>query len=107
MIVGIAICAVITFIIAQVSLGCFIAPEGAEEFSPRVSTLILYTIFRPGSGCPAALSIVWKSIARQCEQKYRLEAYATLRRRVVAAGSRRERQDVFDRSLDTPESNVA
>jgi hypothetical protein len=34
----------------------------------------------------------------------RLEAYATIRRRLVAVGSWRHRQDAFERSLDTPEN---
>jgi hypothetical protein len=54
-------------------------------------------------GRPAPVSIVWKSIARRCEQN---TACATLRRRVVAVGLWRLRQDVLQRSLDTPKSNV-
>jgi hypothetical protein len=37
----------------------------------------------------------------------RLEAYATVRRRLVAVGSWRYRQDSLERSLDTPESSVS
>jgi len=36
----------------------------------------------------------------------RLEAYATVRRRLVAGGSWRHRRDALERSLDTPASSV-
>jgi hypothetical protein len=40
----------------------------------------------------------------RCPAGDRLEAYATIRRRLVAEGAWRHRQDAFERSLDMPES---
>src|SRR5580693_2563014 len=75
-------------------LGSFFAPKGGLRIQPSVSTWFQ----------PWVIDCLEKhrSLVRT---KYRLEAYATLRRRVVAVGSRRLRQDVLERSLDTPESN--
>jgi hypothetical protein len=73
---------------------------------PRVETLIFHN-FVGGKRWPSATIDCLEKHRSPVRTKYRLEAYATLRRRVVAVGSRRLRQDVLQRSLDTPESNVA
>jgi hypothetical protein len=72
---------------------------------PRVETLGIIHNLSAGSGCPAQLWTVWKSIARRYEQNtgwkpMLLYAVSWL------PWVRGLRQDVLERSLDTPESNI-
>jgi hypothetical protein len=68
-------------------------PEGTEEFSlgfqTRFQTLIIIHSLSAGKRSPSATIDCLEKYRSPVRTKYRLEANATLRRRVVAVGSRR------------------
>ena len=71
----------------------------------RVGTLIIIHNFVDGKRSPSASIDCLEKHRSPVRTKYRLEAYATLHRRLVAVGAEIA-QDVLERSLDTQESNV-
>jgi hypothetical protein len=73
---------------------------------PRFETWSLYTVLSAGSDRPAPLSIVWKSIARRCEQNTGWKPMLLYAVAWLPWVRRRLRQDVLQRSLDSPEGNV-
>jgi hypothetical protein len=79
--------------------------EEAIDFSPGFQTLIIIHNFVGGKAVPSTTIDCLEKHRSPVRTKYRLEAYATLRRRVVAVVAEIA-QDVLERSLDTPESNV-
>jgi hypothetical protein len=71
------------------SVGPYIRAEGATELSPGLQAWALYTIFSRESVIrPPPSSIALEGIAQR-RTEHRLEAYATLRRRVATPGARR------------------
>jgi hypothetical protein len=86
----------------KASLACFIAPKGLG-FQPVSSVDYGWLALLSGP----TISDVWMKNRSWLVVRYRLEAYATLRRCQVAAGTRKRLQEDFHTSRASPESKVA
>jgi hypothetical protein len=81
---------------------------GVEVFvAATAQTLIIIHNFVDGKRSPSASIDCLEKHRSPVRTKYRLEAYATLRRCHVAAGTRKRLQEDFHTSRASPESKVA